>query len=73
VCALAGLLASAVPAQADPVLDLERLDGPTAIQMMEDGTLTSVQLTRAYISRICATPSRRRTPASSRSSRPPAL
>ena len=27
------------------VLDLEKLDGPTAIEMMEDGKLTSVQLT----------------------------
>lgn len=47
--------ASAVPASAaDPVLDLEKLDGPTAIKMMEDGDLTSVQLTRAYIKRIAA-------------------
>lgn len=47
--------ASAVPAMAaDPVLDLEKLDGPTAIKMMEDGDLTSVGLTRAYIKRIAA-------------------
>ena len=46
--------APAAPALADPVLDLERLDGPTAIEMMEDGELTSVQLTRAYIARIDA-------------------
>jgi Asp-tRNA(Asn)/Glu-tRNA(Gln) amidotransferase A subunit family amidase len=39
---------------AAPRLDLETLDGPTAIKMMEDGELTSVQLTRAYIDRIAA-------------------
>ncbi|MCW5892892.1 MAG: hypothetical protein KIT14_20455 [bacterium] len=33
-------------------LDLERLDGPTAIKMMEEGKLTSVKLTKAYIARI---------------------
>jgi amidase len=56
VCALAGLLgAGASPARAaDPVLNLETLDGLTAEKMMEDGTLTSVQLTRAYIARIAA-------------------
>ena len=54
VCALAGLLACAPRAAADPVLDLETLDGPTAEKMMEDGTLTSVQLTRAYLNRIQA-------------------
>jgi amidase len=52
VCALFALIAA--PANADPVLDLEKLDGPTAIKMMEDGELTSVQLTRAYIARIAA-------------------
>ncbi|MGE0683012.1 MAG: amidase family protein [Candidatus Binatia bacterium] len=41
----------AVPASA-LVLDLERLDGPTATKMMEEGKLTSVQLTQAYINRI---------------------
>lgn len=47
--------ASAAPAMAaDPVLDLEKLDAPTAIKMMEDGDLTSVELTRAYIKRIAA-------------------
>jgi amidase len=46
--------APAAPALADPVLDLEKLDGPTAVEMMEDGELTSVQLTRAYIARIDA-------------------
>ena len=36
------------------VLDLENLDGPTAVQMMEDSKLTSVELTKAYIARIIA-------------------
>lgn len=35
-------------------LDLETLDGPTAISMMESGELTSVELTQAYIDRITA-------------------
>jgi amidase len=35
-------------------LDLETLDGPTAIQMMERGELTSVELTEAYLARIKA-------------------
>lgn len=67
LCALAavGLLASVValppasaapaaPAQAGvaPVLDLESLTGQEAIAMMENGELTSVQLTQAYIDRI---------------------
>jgi Asp-tRNA(Asn)/Glu-tRNA(Gln) amidotransferase A subunit family amidase len=39
------------PAAGD-VLDLERLDGPALIAMMEAGTLTSVRLTKAYIDRI---------------------
>ena len=46
-------LVCAAPAQAAE-LDLETLDGPTADEMMEDGKLTSVQLTRAYIARIAA-------------------
>lgn len=47
--------ASAAPAlAADPVLDLEKLDAPALEKMMEDGKLTSVQLTRAYIKRIAA-------------------
>lgn len=33
-------------------LDLETLDGPTAVAMMESGALTSVELTQAYIDRI---------------------
>jgi Asp-tRNA(Asn)/Glu-tRNA(Gln) amidotransferase A subunit family amidase len=37
-----------------PVLDLEKLDGLTAVEMMEDGELTSVQLVQAYIDRINA-------------------
>jgi Asp-tRNA(Asn)/Glu-tRNA(Gln) amidotransferase A subunit family amidase len=39
---------------ADPVLDLQTLTAPQAEKMMQDGTLTSVQLTRAYITRIDA-------------------
>lgn len=48
-----GTLACTGSAQAEP-LDLERLTGPEAIEMMERGQLTSVQLTRAYIARIGA-------------------
>src|SRR4029453_4645564 len=44
---------SAVPAAAQ-LLDLERLDGPSAIKMMEAGELTSVKLGKAYIDRINA-------------------
>ncbi len=53
---LACLLAvTAAPASAaDPVLDLESLTGLQALKMMEDGDLTSVQLTRAYMLRIAA-------------------
>ena len=47
------LLAAPAAASAEP-LDLERLDGPTAIKMMEEGKLTSVKLTQAYIVRIDA-------------------
>lgn len=51
---VAGLLVlGAAPAGAQ-VLDLEKLDGPTAIKMMEEGKLTSVRLVRAYIERIDA-------------------
>jgi amidase len=46
---LVGVHVAPAAAQA---LDLETLDGPTAIQMMEDGTLTSVKLTKAYLDRI---------------------
>ena len=44
---------TAAPASAAD-LDLESLDGPTAVKMMEEGKLTSVELTRAYIARIAA-------------------
>ena len=44
---------TAAPASAAE-LNLETLDGPTAEQMMEEGKLTSVELTRAYIARIAA-------------------
>ncbi|MBE2317907.1 hypothetical protein DVA67_018135 [Solirubrobacter sp. CPCC 204708] len=50
-CALG--LAAAAPASAAE-LDLESLDGPTAVKLMEEGKLTSVELTRAYIARIAA-------------------
>ena len=43
----------AAPAQAAE-LDLETLDGPTAVKLMDEGKLTSVELTRAYIARIAA-------------------
>jgi amidase len=50
-----GLLLHATAARADPpVLDLESLTGAQAEQMMADGQLTSVELTRAYIARIAA-------------------
>ena len=51
-CALTAALAA--PASAAEPLDLETLDGPTAVRMMEQGTLTSVELTRQYIARIAA-------------------
>ncbi|HZO05983.1 MAG TPA: amidase family protein [Solirubrobacterales bacterium] len=47
------LLLSSASASA-AVLDLENLDGPTAVEMMENGELTSVELTQAYIDRINA-------------------
>ena len=53
VLALACALAGAAPAQAAE-LDLETLDGPTAVKLMDEGKLTSVELTRAYIARIAA-------------------
>ncbi len=54
-CAVTAVLLQATPAPAaERVLDLERLDGPTAVEMMERGELTSVRLTRAYIARIAA-------------------
>jgi len=50
-CAVAAV--TAPPASAAE-LNLETLDGPTAIKMMDEGKLTSVELTRAYIARIAA-------------------
>jgi len=46
------IVGHARPASAQPVLDLERLDAMTATRMMEEGKLTSVKLTKAYIERI---------------------
>ena len=54
VAAVVFILGSSATASRAQVLDLERLDGPTAIKMMEEGKLTSVRLTRAYIERINA-------------------
>ena len=53
-CVLGAAWAAPATAAAAPALDLERLDGPTAIRMMETGELTSVELTRQYIARIAA-------------------
>jgi Asp-tRNA(Asn)/Glu-tRNA(Gln) amidotransferase A subunit family amidase len=53
LAALACALACAAPAQAAD-LNLETLDGPTAVKLMDEGKLTSVELTRAYIARIAA-------------------
>ena len=47
-----GLLVPITATHAKEVLDLERLTGLQAQKMMQDGDLTSVQLTRAYIDRI---------------------
>jgi Asp-tRNA(Asn)/Glu-tRNA(Gln) amidotransferase A subunit family amidase len=47
------LLAGAGPAQAAD-LDLETLDGATAERLMDEGKLTSVELVRAYLTRIAA-------------------
>ena len=55
VTALACALVAAVSAPAHAAeLNLETLDGPTAVRMMDAGELTSVELTRAYIARIAA-------------------
>ena len=51
--AVIGCALWAAPAHAAE-LNLETLDGPTAEKMMEEGKLTSVELTRAYIARIAA-------------------
>ena len=53
LAALVGALLLASPARAAE-LNLETLDGPTAIKLMDEGKLTSVELTRAYIARIAA-------------------
>ena len=53
ILAVACALVCAAPAQAAE-LDLETLDGPTAVKLMDEGKLTSVELTRAYIARIAA-------------------
>src|SRR5215831_18975466 len=45
------LAVRAAPAVGETI-DLEKLDGPTAIKMMEEGKLTSVRLTKLYIDRI---------------------
>jgi Asp-tRNA(Asn)/Glu-tRNA(Gln) amidotransferase A subunit family amidase len=50
-CVLAAV--TAAPASAAE-LNLETLDGPTAVKLMDEGKLTSVELTRAYITRIAA-------------------
>jgi len=50
VAATLGLMA--VSAGAQDIPNLETLDGPTAISLMEQGKLTSVKLTKAYIARI---------------------
>jgi Asp-tRNA(Asn)/Glu-tRNA(Gln) amidotransferase A subunit family amidase len=42
------------PATAAPILDLEKLTATQATKMLTEGTLTSVQLTQAYIDRISA-------------------
>jgi Asp-tRNA(Asn)/Glu-tRNA(Gln) amidotransferase A subunit family amidase len=47
---LLGLHPSTAAAQDLPAL--EKLDAPTAIEMMAAGKLTSVRLTKAYIARI---------------------
>ena len=52
--ALACALACAAPPAHAADLDLETLDGPTAVKLMDEGKLTSVELTRAYIARIAA-------------------
>ena len=49
---LASFLVLSVASASAATLDLENLDGPTAIEMMEDGELISVELTQAYIDRI---------------------
>jgi Asp-tRNA(Asn)/Glu-tRNA(Gln) amidotransferase A subunit family amidase len=50
--ATAGLLTAGPAAQAAEPLDLERLTGLEAEKLMAEGKLTSVELTKAYITRI---------------------
>jgi amidase len=47
-------MGAAQAAQAAPTLDLEKLTARQAVAMMNEGKLTSVQLTQAYIDRINA-------------------
>jgi len=51
---VASLLAAHTAEALAAALDLEKLDAPTAITMMEKGQLTSVKLVEAYIVRIDA-------------------
>src|SRR3954471_15035813 len=54
-CVVAGLLLAAAPARAaDPPLDLERLTVADAQAKMAAGQVSSVQLTRSYITRTAA-------------------
>ena len=50
----AGLRPCSPRLRAPPSSNLETLDGPAAEKLMEEGKLTSVELTRAYIARIAA-------------------
>src|SRR3954454_20203384 len=52
--AVALACAVCAPAASAADLNLETLDGPTAERLMDEGKLTSVELTRAYIARIAA-------------------
>src|SRR4051794_4936150 len=55
LAALAFVLGAVTAAPASAAeLNLETLDGPTAVKLMDEGKLTSVELTRAYIARIAA-------------------
>src|SRR3954452_19864643 len=55
-CAVVGLLAAngSTGVAADPVLALENLSAAQLEAKLQDGSLTSVQLTRAYINRVAA-------------------
>jgi Asp-tRNA(Asn)/Glu-tRNA(Gln) amidotransferase A subunit family amidase len=55
VLSIVGIAAlGAAPAHGASTLDLANLSGSQAEQMLEDGTITSVQLTQAYLDRINA-------------------